>query len=299
MNKLEFISKQLSRAQKKPFEHYVITRIWHLLNDLSLKFITQQYISRPIGRALTDMYFPQLGIHIEINEPHHLNQEEQDKLRQIDIINATNHRILTVHTIYKEPLTGEKKYLEIDEIHHQINNVVEIISCEKNKILEFEPWDLHKEQNSQTYIDKGFISLSDNVVFRTSLDAINCFGYTHKNFQKGGINHLYRTNTFIWFPKLYKSYKRGWDNKLSDDELTLIEKTISPTDLSRHVDRIMNSKVYNRIIFVQSKSPLGDIMYRFKGEYVLDTSETNSKVGLVWKRISDKVETYKPRIKPI
>ena len=94
MEKIEYIVKQLSRAEKKRFEHFVVTRIWHLLNDLTLKFITQQYVVRPFGRALTDMYFPQLGIHIEVDETHHLNQQEQDQLRQADIVNATNHVVL-------------------------------------------------------------------------------------------------------------------------------------------------------------------------------------------------------------
>ena len=94
MNKLEFISRQFSKAEKKRFEHYVVTRIWHSLDDLSIKFVTQQYVSRPDSRALTDMFFPQLQIHIEIDEGHHKKQIEWDKLREVDIINATGHEVL-------------------------------------------------------------------------------------------------------------------------------------------------------------------------------------------------------------
>ena len=72
MNKLQFICRQLSRAEYKTYENYVITRIWHLLNDDSIKLITQQYVVRPNGgRALTDLFFPQLKVFIEINEGHH------------------------------------------------------------------------------------------------------------------------------------------------------------------------------------------------------------------------------------
>ncbi|MFO8067398.1 MAG: hypothetical protein R6U11_07440, partial [Bacteroidales bacterium] len=73
MDKLDYIARQLSRARKKRYEHYVTTRIWHLLNDLTIKLVTQQYVKRPEGRALTDIYFPQLQIHIEIDENHHKN----------------------------------------------------------------------------------------------------------------------------------------------------------------------------------------------------------------------------------
>jgi hypothetical protein len=98
MDKLEFIARQLSRANTKRYELYVVTRIWHLLNDLSIKFITQQHVTRPTGRALTDMFFPQLQVHIEIKEGYHLGerQVELDNLREVDIINATGHEVICV-----------------------------------------------------------------------------------------------------------------------------------------------------------------------------------------------------------
>lgn len=71
MNQLEYIARQFSRAEKKAFEHYVVTRIWHQLDDTEIKFVTQQYVKRPDGIALTDMYFPQLKVHVEIDEGHH------------------------------------------------------------------------------------------------------------------------------------------------------------------------------------------------------------------------------------
>lgn len=43
-NQLEYIARQFSKAQKKVFEHYVVTRIWHQLNDVEIKFVTQQYV---------------------------------------------------------------------------------------------------------------------------------------------------------------------------------------------------------------------------------------------------------------
>ena len=66
--KLDYITKQLRRTHNKKYENYVVTGIWHRLNDPTLKFVTQQYVMRPDGRALTDMYFPQLQVHIEVDE---------------------------------------------------------------------------------------------------------------------------------------------------------------------------------------------------------------------------------------
>ena len=53
--KKEYILAQLSRTNKKNYENYIITRIIHLLNDLDIKFVTQQYFKRPDGNfGLTD-----------------------------------------------------------------------------------------------------------------------------------------------------------------------------------------------------------------------------------------------------
>ncbi len=150
MNKLDYITRQLGRTERKRFEHYVVTRIWHKLNDLTIKFVTQQYVIRPNGRALTDLYFPQLGIHIEVNEAYHLSIEEQDKLRQLDIVNATNHILWTVDTS-----NG------IEDTNNQIDEIVEKILKIKNEKKDFKSWNMDIEQNPQFYIDKGFLKVSE------------------------------------------------------------------------------------------------------------------------------------------
>lgn len=98
MDKKEYIIRQLGRTKNKKYEVYVVTKIIHLLNDFGIKFVTQQYVTRPEGRALTDLYFPQFGFHIEVDEGQHFNQAniEADKIREADIINATGHEMLRI-----------------------------------------------------------------------------------------------------------------------------------------------------------------------------------------------------------
>jgi very-short-patch-repair endonuclease len=282
MNKLEFISRQFSRAEKKRFEHYVVTRIWHLLNDLSIKFVTQQYVSRPDGRALTDMFFPQLHIHIEIDEGHHKKQIEWDKLREADIINATGHEILRVDVTK-----------DIDTINNEIEQIVERIKVQKSSVQNFKSWDIEAELNPQTYIDKGFIDLNDDCAFRTMVDAANCFGNTYKpkGIWTGGAKHPKESGKIIWFPKLYKNGE--WNNSISNDEKEIREISEIPENARPHIDNILKQQ-FNRIVFARVKSPLGDIMYRFKGEYELDRNRTNYTDGLLWRRVSEQVKTYKP-----
>ncbi|MCZ2356151.1 MAG: DUF559 domain-containing protein [Bacteroidia bacterium] len=280
MNKLDFISRQFSRAEKKRFEHYVVTRIWHLLNDLSIKFVTQQYVSRPDGRALTDMFFPQLQIHIEIDEGHHKKQIEWDKLREADIINATGHEVLRVDVTQN-----------IEAINTEIFKIVEHIKLKKSNSNDFKSWDIEAELNPKTYIDKGFIDLNDDCAFRTMVDAANCFGndYKPKGIWTGGAGHGKDNGKIIWFPKLYKNGK--WNNSISNDEIEIREICELPENAKSHIDHVLKDN-RTRIVFARVKSPLGDIMYRFKGEYELDKNLTNYTDGLLWRRISKSVKTY-------
>jgi len=279
MNKLEFISRQFSKAEKKRFEHYVVTRIWHLLDDLSIKFVTQQYVTRPNGRALTDMFFPQLQIHIEIDEGHHKKQIEWDKLREADIINATGHEVFRVDVTK-----------DIATINNEISQIVERLKIKKSNTQNYKSWDIEAELNPQTYIDKGFIDLNDDCAFRRIVDALNCFGIKYERWQKGGALHPKENGKVIWFPKLYKN--KEWHNSISDDETEIREISIKPEVTKSHIDKFLKQGCGIRIVFAKVKSPLGGTMFRFKGEYEFDKSRTNYTDGLFFRRISERVNTY-------
>ena len=281
MDKLEYISRQLSKAEHKKYEHYVVTRIWHLLDDLTLKFVTQQYITRPEGRAMTDMFFPQLSIHIEVDEGFHKKQIEWDRLRENDIINATGHEILRVDVTQK-----------IDCINNSISDIVRKIKEKKTVIRDFKSWDIDAEHNPQTYITKGNISINDDCSFSTIVDAVACFGkqYKKNGIWKGGVKHPKEPDKLIWFPKLYKN--KTWNNSISYDENTIIEINEDLIEAEKHVKKTLENPNIQRVVFARVKSPLGDIMYRFKGVYKLDTSETSISQGLIWKRIAESINTY-------
>jgi len=266
MNKFEFICRQLSKAENKPFEHYVVTRIWHLVNDLDLKLITQQYVIRPGGRALTDAYFPQLNLHIEIDEGHHKKQIDADKIREADIINATGHEILRVDVTQS-----------FEGINSTINDIVSKIKISKLQLADFKPWVIEAEQNPATYISRGYIDLYDDVAFKTMVDAANCFGYNYKpkGIWRGAVKHPKEENKYIWFPKLYKNEE--WDNSISDDEKTITEICLTKK-ITRDIYVKLREPGIQRIVFARVKSPLGDIMYRFKGEYAFD-SDLNSGIN--------------------
>jgi len=290
MDKYRFIKAQLAKTNKKNDENYVITRIWNRLDNLDIKFITQQYVIRPDGKyALTDMYFPQLGIHIEIDEGHHKTNIESDKAREEDIVRVTDHEVKRI-----DVTKG------LISIHQQIEGIVQEI---KERLLKekdkFVPWDIEKELSPQTYIERGFISLHDNVAFRTIADACNCFGHRYKAWQKGAASHVYEKDTELWFPKLFPN--GTWDNSISEDGIIILERNLDEIENQRYLKGIVDGRIgtrirpHKRIVFAKVKGPLGDIMYRFKGKYQLNINKSFKAGCIVWERLSERIKTYPSR----
>src|SRR5690606_39566153 len=82
--KLDYISRLLQRTSSKRIEHYVISRIWHLLDNYDVKMTPQQYVSRELTQyALTDIYFPQIGLHVEVNEPVHYHSRSEEHTSEL------------------------------------------------------------------------------------------------------------------------------------------------------------------------------------------------------------------------
>ncbi len=285
MNKLQFITRQLDRAQKKRFEHYVVQRIWHKLGDDRIKFITQQYVSRPEGRALTDLYLPQFGLHVEIDEPQHVKNVDADRIREADVINATNHEFLRIPVNFEEDLA---------EFDSKIDAVLAEIQ-KRIQSRDFVPWDPATEMNPQTYIEKGYVDVDEDVAFRTMADAASCFGRRYTNLQKAFIPHFSQPNTYLWFPKLYEN--ADWLNTISEDEEMITEITKAPGEREAQVEFNISNYDRNgrRLVFARVRSPLGDLMYRFKGEYLLDLERSRHENRSVFLRVSKRAKTYVPK----
>jgi len=282
MDKKEYILRQLARTKGKKYEAYVVYRIMTILNDLALKFVTQQYVSRPEGRALTDLFFPQLGLHIEVDEGQHFTEQniEADKIREADIVNATGHEILRVDVTK-----------DIELINNRIDEIVMRVTQLKASNT-FVPWSIEAEFDSDTYIKKGYIDVSDNVAFKTIKDACNCFGHKYTGYQRASAPHP-DFDTVIWFPKLFPNGE--WENNISFDEEVITEKNVNLEKAREHVISHISNKEkhkHKRIVFAKVKGNLGDILYRFRGIYELCINESNEVTGLVWKRIGKRVETF-------
>lgn len=257
-------------------------RIVHLLSDGEVKFVTQQYVSRPSSRAMTDLHFPQIRLHIEVDEPFHKSQLDRDKLREADIINATDHDIERVD------VAGS-----LGEIDRRIDNIVSEIRARlqlERDMGTFKPWDVEAEFDPETYIAAGTIDVCDDVAFRRSFEAANCFGNNYYGLQQGGAKHP-DPKTIVWFPKLFPNGE--WENSISQDEKEIIERNEDPEKARRHLEAHLRSMSHTkRVVFAKVRDSLGQVLYRFRGLYEIDVDESKNVNGLFWRRIATKVKTY-------
>ena len=201
-------------------------------------------------------------------------------MRQQDIINATNHSLERINCCG-----------DINSINKQIDEVVGFINREiESKNLK--PWDIDAEYNPKTYIDRGSISVQDDVAFLTIADACNCFGHKYEGYQRATARHVYEDDKILWFPKLYKN--AGWENEISLAEDKILMKKIDGHEewFDKHKNKPVVLKKH--LVFAHVRSNLGDVMYRFKGLYQIDLINSETLGKMIFNRIEEAVKTYKP-----
>lgn len=127
-----YVTRSLAKLTRKPWELFAISRILHKLDDDEIEFVMQQYVRREAGsRALTDLYFPQFSLHLEIDEPHHEKaaHSKSDRLRELDIIEATDHEIDRIKIA--DPEGDPKNPKPMPEIKRDIDAFIEKVRQKK------------------------------------------------------------------------------------------------------------------------------------------------------------------------
>ncbi|KDO13268.1 hypothetical protein DP83_11860 [Vibrio metoecus] len=59
------------------------------------------------------------------------------------------------------------------------------------------------EQNTSTYIERGYIDLCDDVAFDKIVSAVNCFGHNYAGWQRGGATHAYEDGYYYLVSQNY------------------------------------------------------------------------------------------------
>lgn len=276
--KLEYMTRLFAKISKKKTETYVISRIWHQLNDDRIKFVVQQYIRRTQDKyALADLYLPQLDIFIEINEPFHKNNAEIDRIRNDEILQVTHSKPIVIDCDNS-----------IEHIHAKITEVVQQI---KQAIIErgdkFIPWDGGSTLSVEYHRKKGYLKVDESEYIRTIDEAFAVFGAKakHRGFLRvAGASIPNKENEIVWCPN---SVHRIWCNELSEDGLEIREYNKGDEQARReHIERYMSSN-QRRITFFREEDELGFRFYRFVGVFELNKNKSKKENKCVWERISD------------
>ena len=285
--KLDYISRLLQRISSKRIEFYVISRIWHLLDNYDVKMAPQQYVSRELSQyALTDVYFPQIGLHVEVNEPAHYESENKvrrDLERQQEIEVNTGHQVFVIDC--RQDLLC---------IHSQIDDVVIKINSDIKKQISkgiFKPWKPENEHNPIYWKEKGFISISDEVSFYTIEDICLLFEADYQKtkrgfLRKGGIANPKNTNQLIWWPS--ERPRSGWLNNFDEICGTITETHSDQKKKSDHYYYYAQG-THIRICFYHYTDVLGLTNYKYVGVFTNDKENSNPEIGTVWKRIADQL----------
>lgn len=289
MKRLDYISRALSKIQHKKYELYVISRIIHKLDNPQIRYVFQQYATRneETGKyALIDLYLPQLGIAIEVDEAHHKEQYTEDQLRQKEIerLDIEVKRITCYNT------TIDKVNTEIDELVAKINDEI-------NKLGDaFQPWE--GLDGYDYYTKKGCFDINDKTELFSPTEICNCFGFVNPS-EKGARKLDLEGNTIIWWPR--ENYQlnendenswllqnSSWCNILSDDGKTITEynKNLSKTEKETSCDEEIK-KDRKRVVFYKKRNMLNDNLYQFVGVFEIDKDETHKQNKRVYKRTAD------------
>lgn len=285
MDKLNYIVKTLSRTRRKDYENYVINRIWHKLDDLDIKPVSQQYVKRPNGRyALIDLYFPQLNIGIECDELQHVqirlkNEKTQDEMRTEDLLSTIkNYREIRI-PIYKKTSNNDVEGLELlslTDINKSIDEAVEKIKRAKENTTEFTPWS--DKTDLEMAKEQGFIHNNDNFHFRVNGEVRDFFGLSNTNSQKC-FYKINKTDDHLWLPhlainlgagKIVAGSSFGYINLYSMKDNIIYEHLVRNKKIKTEEDLakcMRESEDFNRITFAKSRDNLGRTSFKFLGVF--------------------------------
>lgn len=294
MDKRDYLIKTFSRTKRKDYENYILTAIWHKLNNLDIKPVSQQYIKRKNGsHALMDLYFPQLYLGIEVDEAYHKGNYEVDKLRMDDIIAAIDEESVIGFNCLRIDATQP-----IVEINKRVDEIVEIIN--KKAMDTSLVWNTYEEELAELK-QKEYLSIHDNISFKYIRDIANVmFNRNVDDMQRSYF--LVGENMWAWCPHLsiildneVKSVAAGWLNVLAKD-WSYIDESHQDIDVVKERQSSYKHEIESgqkRVVFAKFKNNLGFNRYRFVGVFKSSGLSPDDGNSIRYERIENQVKIIK------
>lgn len=280
---LDYMEHLFFSIKHKKTESYVIHRIWDKLDDTKICFVVQQRVELPNGKyALADLYLPQIGVFVEINEPFHASQKKEDDYRNENIVKLTQKDQFIIHC--GNP-NKDGEWLTLDEIHQQIDQCVAFIKERIKQTPDLKPWDMGKWLTVEYHKQKGIFKADDNDQLCTIDDICAVFDTKpkyHGYLRVGATPVPNKEKLEIWYPIINNNH--GWINKLSDDHNTFTEYHQDDAKRKAHVEACIKDNM-QRITFFRHKDELGMEFYKFIGVFSLNIDETQKQGRCIWNRI--------------
>lgn len=112
------LKKSKKNFRVKKHENYVITALLHDERLRDLKPVTQYYVPLSDSKyALLDLYYPQINLAIEVDEPHHLEHKDEDDAREKAIKDKLQCKFIRFNVdkgnIISDIATAKKEMLEL------------------------------------------------------------------------------------------------------------------------------------------------------------------------------------------
>jgi len=286
-NQFKYIIKTLSRTKRKDYENYCVNRIWTLLNRTDIKPVTQSYVQFNNGNyALLDLHFPSLNYAIEIDEPHHKKQSNED-------INRSEKIKEQFMTYRHEDLIIRR--IDISKGLNDVNQKINEIVSELETIIEHSNYDdikwhdLSEDEQIAFLKDEGVISVNDDIHFHTIKKACELFDVYYKDVQRSYFKLKSNPNYTIWFPKeatlkngtFSPNNKEGWINIMDPDNEEI-------TSYNTDDETITNDPYMDKpkITFMKINDPITTQReYVFVGIFKILEEDKNNTLKRRYKRI--------------
>ncbi|MGX7030648.1 AbaSI family restriction endonuclease [Vagococcus zengguangii] len=281
MNKVEYLAKTFSRTKRKDYENYVLNALWHKIDYLNIRPVTQQYVKGDDhSYYLIDLYFPQINLGVEVDEAFHKNNREKDIKRELTI----EEKLSSIRDENRFQLLRIDATLPLEELTNRIEFIAKEI---KQKIAEKEimQWDTDISIQDQIKA-KGYLSIDDFYRFKRIKDVANqLFFKDYKGYQKASFS-VKTSNQLakVWFPTISTKDKKEhseWLNYLNEDWSIITENNI------RKDEKVMDHSLGEiRIVFAKIKNNFGLFSYRYIGNFKLVEISEDNKLR-IYKKVSD------------
>ena len=304
------------RTNGKKYENFVINAIYAKVANPDLIPMTQKYVRNPNypnsdnrKYYLLDLYFPQLNYGIEVDEPAHEKQSNQelDANRANDILDAVNCKIdrIKIGKDKKTLKTIENVNAQIDDKVEKIKKLIEEYEKRNNKKLSWK----NEETRKKEVFSKGVFDVNDGVTYKGITEIYNIVGHSVTNLGRGFVklNNSY----MLWCPYLAMQLddetvitRNGWKNTLNEDGSIIeeIPKEMEKCNTKNIPDGPWNENRAKRIVFMHVRNNFGIDEVRFLGVFEavrLDTIKKGPAKGMqkrTYKRVetSVKIDDLKP-----